>query len=401
MEPLRRLTFPLAALLVLGCGETTQTSLAVAAPAAPLVVRAEVTATGGSAQLMTLASASPVTAMLAVDGRLYVGSDAGVSRVTRGVSQPVPVLAADGESTTTGRVRGLIARGTEVLVLGDEGLFQSTQGVLVPSPLTASLAGLTLRDLCLHGDALYLPADEGLVRVVAGQVSRLTFAGVTEAPTRCVSASADRLIVAFTSEIVELSPNGDTAVRGPSGAGTVRAVIAGLDGAVHLATTRGVLSRDAGGAWTLWPIAGGAGGLTVWEGGLAVATATSLLRYDAAGWTPVATLPASEGARPLAIASSGHPVVAAPSALVEVQSGTGPSFEASVSPVLAASCGGCHATGAAAPKHDFSQYAIAVSLADVIVQRVTTGVMPPATSPRLSAEALEALLNWYDGGMNP
>lgn len=341
-------------------------------------------------------------------GTVYLAGDPGVLRVDGDLAVPVEVLAGEGEPTTTGPVRAIAPWDTSLLVLAAHGLFYTTpEGRLIRSPLSDApdLDGLDAFDRIAaeDSDTLWLagPLTSELTRATSTSLEKVNL-GLTAAGVDAIAALPGLVVVASGGTVAQLDTSTwevrSVATEAPA---PVRTVV--LGGETWVSTDQALLRRDVDGAWhrlelgaAVWALAPAAS-----ETGVLAATPTGvvLVRGDEA--TAFAALPDEDVLDAVALDVDGHTIAVTSSSLSRWATGDPVSFADDVAPILEPACNGCHATGVAAPKRDFSEYGTAASLAETIVERVATGVMPPPPNPGLTSDQLDLLVRWLDGGLAP
>jgi hypothetical protein len=196
-----------------------------------------------------------------------------------------------------------------------------------------------------------------------------------------------------------------------SGLGAASSFDRAEDGTVLLATEGGLLERSKEGVFSLRTfVAAGEPALAVHGvasayGATVAVVDGALVAIDATGARRLGEA-ATVAPRGVALDASGDTWTADGASLRRFATGVPVSFAADVAPFFAAHCDKCHAADAeeAVPDVDFADYALVVSIAEEIVerlQRAGPGVMPPASSEVLGADEYAVVLRWADGARAP
>ena len=294
------------------------------------------------------------------------------------------------------------------MVAAEHGLFHSYEQQLLFSPVNEIVENMTINDLSLSGEAnnekLWLAASDGLFLVSDKSFDQISFGSEQGTPIS-VASSTSMAVVSFGSAVYELDIAPWAYSIAPSGLGNVVGVEV-VDNIFYLASDRGLIRREANGAYTLFTMSNNGNEPVVAVGGndssglfaLTGAGLASVNENTATGIAPLTSMPT----QPLVAADGyGNAWVANGTQLTNVMVGHSVSFEAKVATILETNCNTCHITGYDAPVHDFANYDEAVALAETIIQRVSLGQMPPPPMPALSTEDFDTLVSWYATGMNP
>ncbi len=316
-----------------------------------------------------------------------------------------------GEPLTTGAIKAITVRDNGILVAAEQGLFHTFESALLYSPLSAAVDGLDIVAMSSTGsgesEEIWLATDDGLARVHDGLLEMIDFPGESLSPT-AVAATADRVLVAFETNLYELEIEELTYQILAGDFGSITGIQAAGQEFI-VACERGLLVRQADGTYhhyTLRDEGAGAAvdavsydsnsqGVGLYEDGL-----LSLASGSPEG---LVTLDPPTAGRTLAVDDYGNAWVGTSTELVGWMVGDVVGFESEVSPILDQNCGYCHTAGVSgAPKQDFTNYGVAVAMADSIVNRVSTGLMPPGAPLFTSSpDDYETLIRWYTTGMNP
>ena len=347
---------------------------------------------------------------VSVDGStLVAGTEDGVFGVFGLELLELYVYTVEGEPVETGPVYAMASRENGVMIAAQNGLFHTVDGAVLYSPLSAATQGLEIRHLDVAGsgeaEEIWLASTEGVYRVVSGFLEKIDIPGEDGAPVG-VAATTDHALIAYEAAIYEIDLGVWTYRAVNVDAGTVHGTSSSND-KLALATDQGLLVRSESGAYTHYTLsdsseANAAFGVSFDRDQQPVTlTKEGLVVVQEADTTGLANTDALESSTSMAVDIHGHVWFAKDTTLTGYMVGDLVRFEEQVVPALAV-CNGCHLTGSGgAPKHDFSNYGEVVALSDSIVQRVSTGNMPPSEVGPLSTEHQETLLLWYTTGMNP
>lgn len=357
--------------------------------------------------LLEIPLTSAATQVASDQGVIVVGSAEGVSAVYGLDLVPMSVYAEQGEPLTTGAVRVLASRVSGVMVAAENGLFHSFNGSLLFSPLSAAVSELDVAHMAFsgegEGEAFWFSGTDGLFRVFQSSMMAVDIVGEDGAPTG-LAANGQTLLVAYGERLYEVDLDTWMQWFVTDGAGAV-VQIAERAGVFTVATSTGMLSRSEDGSYVHYELLEGTtpqgANATLYhsEHG-AVGAMTSGIVAPSAAQTGLAELAHDGPIAGLAEDAYGNLWVAAGTALTGVMVGEHVGFEAEVAGILETHCAGCHEAGiSGAPKHDFTNYSVALPLADDIIARISNGTMPP--SGPLPAEEYETLIRWYTTGQAP
>lgn len=341
------------------------------------------------------------------DGGVMVGTSTGVYLADdRGIFEVD--LYVESTFADEGAVHAMAMRPDGgILVASEAGLLHTYDWALLPSPADELLDGVTIQHVAVSGadgtdELVWIGTDEGLYRLGHGQMVQIHVDGWSTAPDALV-ASSDRVLVAWSDQIYELLEGGDRWQLVLQFAPVVDLVLSA--GVAWARTAGGLVGEQADGQWRLHTLSGtetpapvhaltdGAGG-SAW-----VAAEAGLGHLDGTGGSLKGMIP--QGVQVLEEDAWGDLWAAAETELTVYRTGQVIGFEAHIGPTLDAFCNGCHLSGAEAPLRDFSDYGTVVSLADTIIEKIGTGLMPPAPIPSLDEESWERLVRWYSTGQSP
>ncbi|MBS2018605.1 MAG: hypothetical protein JST00_37410 [Deltaproteobacteria bacterium] len=346
------------------------------------------------------------TATSTLSGAAAIATDRGLYRArTDGTFVRVPFHESSGADP---RILGLTRRESGLLALTDRGLYHDAQGLLVRSPLSDALAPLGVTRVDVVRDVVWLATSRGPYRAKGGQLERVVVPAVEEAPDAVLGLRDDAVVVAYPSgvRLVDLAAS---TVRELGAFGRVVAFDRGGDGAVHLATERGLLSCTTDLVCSVRTFANAGEparavtGVTTAGGSLSVIVDDKLVTIDASGARIVARAP--QGAISVAVDATGDAWFVAKGTAARAPLGSPPSFARDVVPFFDAHCLGCHAAGTnGAPKLELRDYAKASQLAPLVVRRLRAEgapPMPPASVERLTPSDYAAVVRWAATGTKP
>lgn len=342
--------------------------------------------------------------LLAVDGALLIGTDAGLL-LQRGADAPVPIVVtrfSEAEPGATGVIHALAPRPHEgVLVAAEHGLFVWDGQRLARSPVSDVVpAPVRVVSATIGGNEQ--------VAVVGADRSVWWFGPVSS--RLAVPASADVIpAIAFVDDALWVSAD-DTLVRvhGPGGtvelprelgSGAIRA-LAGAAGTLWVLAQGGVLRRSGGGeSWDRWPI-GAVSALTLDPDGAGAWLASDRGALRIGVGAPSFAVHFPPGLADLALDPDGA-LWGADGAVPRVVRSTGlgapaPTFEAEVATVAQRACSGCHDANASLPLANHEQWS---RNAHRILLELRVGAMPKGS--RLPARDLRIVERWVEGGLLP
>jgi hypothetical protein len=380
--------------LVAGCGGTGgerfgELSVVTASPELP-----------DAADGVALDTGRAVRALGAAGSRVVIGTAGGAWDAGEALA---PLEPWDGDGAI-GAVALLAATETGVLVVADAGTFHTFGPGLVPAPDAALLDGIGLAGIDVPAlGQLLLRAERGLGLVTAEGLRWLAVDGESGAPTAAQRAG-NVVLAAWGERLYELDLGSGELTRVPYDTGAVHAMAPGRDGAVYLGTARGLVQRDAVGAYTLYTL-----------GGVLEPTALAYYAKDgtfAAGRDGVVVASPADGVRGLARLDAAAPIAAADArgrlwigdgeAVTAYPWGTPIGFAADVAPILASYCLGCHENGdGGAPVLPLSDQEAVGALGDLLLARIGSGQMPPAGFPRPARHELDLVAGWLHGEQMP
>ena len=318
----------------------------------------------------------------------------------------------------TGAVRAIAPYADGLLLAADSALFYTTGGVVQLSMGSGELhplgiSAITARVADEDDDGtdevhLTLVAADAAYELVGTDLTRWTVSGETGAPTAAF-ARRDWLYLAFGDRVYEVEKATKTAYPLVFGIGSVSAIacdsLACDEGSlVYFATDAGLAERGSDGAYSLFPLAN--------EGDPAVPA--EAFAFDAgrqrlyalagdrvlrvrAGELPeaVATLAKGDYPRSVAFDKLGDMWATGGSQVTSFALGTPLSFATDVQPVMHEYCSICHAEAKkGAPQIDFESYDDMAFYADVAIERIEDGSMPPPGYQKIPKEKLQILKDW-------
>ncbi|HIA02002.1 MAG TPA: hypothetical protein EYN66_08840, partial [Myxococcales bacterium] len=335
---------------------------------------------------------SPITALANSGDSVVVGTEQGAFLV--GISEliPVPVYAELGEPAETGSVLVALTRDSGTLIAAENGIFHIYQSQLLLSPLTEALAGMKVHSLALTGtgnnEIVWAATEEGLFAVNDSLFDQVIIAEESAAPT-VIGSVNNVLIAAFDARVYEIYPGSWSYAALPLLPGSVRAISANA-GVAALATDAGLVARHSDGSYVRYTLSDTENALPV--SAVAVDSQEQIVGLLETGLARVAnntveglaSFDENKAYQHVAVDTLGNVWTSSEQRLIGWKTGTPVSFETSVRGLLEANCNSCHLSGVSAPYQDFSDYGVAKALANDIVQRVSTGQMPPPPIPALT-----------------
>jgi hypothetical protein len=364
------------------------------------------------------ASATP-SALSSMNGLIAVGTPAGVfigSRTQIDTLSALPVLAATGEPQSTGAVHLMARRASGgLLIHAENGLFHDSNGALLPSPLSAALAGKPLTSLDAFGsgdsEELWMIAGGVATHVSGGQLKTFEIGDGSAVPDAVIAVDTESAIVAQAGSayLIDLDPLAATLIA--DRLGHVNGFDRSEDGSVYLATESGLLERTRAGDVSLRTLAPAGSppvsvlGVSAAFGSVVAETSQWLARIDTSG---AATLRSAASPRPgsgVAVDANGDTWSADEGKLFRVLTGRPVSFASDVKPFFDGHCMSCHRTGAlGAPIRNFDDFETAKSYSALIARRLQAiGIppMPPAYVETLTASDYAVVIRWIGGGLQP
>ncbi len=419
--PAVRPGWSLSLLLLLACSSSPGGPLVVAGPpVAPPVARVAGAPVPGEEVPAT--DETPAELPLGiewVDGRLLAWSaQAAWARSDAQAWKGLPWGGGQQEPAPVGQRFAVPRAGGGAWLVADNGLYLVASGAVVRSPLSDSVEARTLRTLDSLGDGpgeeLWLNGPSGVLHVTGGEARpvdlRFDALGQLPAPSAVVGVAPGRALWvaggrAFLVDVAE-----GTAGWLGEGLGEVQAWARDGQGATWLACTRGLyVHADAGAGMKGYTLAAEGQGpadvrdVTVAAGRVLASAAGQVLRRDGERFQVVG--PGTYAARGVRVDAEGRTWVLGVERLWALQTAPPVSFDATVKPLLAEKCQGCHADGSGnSPVLALTDYATAKALSARISARITatnSSPMPPASAGTLTAQEVGAVLQWISGGMAP
>ncbi len=318
----------------------------------------------------------------------------------------------------TGTIRAIAPYGDGLLVAADEAIFYTTGDVLLLSKGNVDLHPLGISQISARtadedGDDksetyLTLIAGDGAYELFGTSLTKWTVDGESGAPTAAF-AQKNRLYLAFGDRVYEVDKTSNTAYPLVFDIGSVSAIacdsLACDEGSLlYFATDKGLVERGSDGGYSLYTLADkGSPGVPTetfaFDGGrqrLYAIAADWVLRVKA-GEVPeaVATFEKGDFPRRVAFDKLGDMWAGTSDAVQSFALGTPLSFEIDVKPIMHEYCAICHAGGIkGAPKIDFETHAKMVEFADVVIERVADGSMPPPGYQAIPKEKYQIILDW-------
>ena len=384
--------------------------------------------TDGEASMLTVIEGAPVgsepveqsspesldsmRAWSSLRGALAIGTDDGVwvsSALNPGSFAPLNVVGTDDEPTATGAVQLLASRGDGLLAWADNGLFHESEGFLLRSPLSPTLADWTVHglDTVVEDDheALWFATDAGVFRWMDDTLRWFDALPQAEA---LVALDAQRAIAVWDGDAYFIDGETGTTVTEMTGVGEVLDVARRIDKSVFLATTTGLWGRRPEGAWMRWTFADAHDDA---QPAFAVAAAFDqvfvALDDSVVSATPdgSAFLAEVAGATALVEDGAGDVWVANPAALTQLATGQPVSFAADVVPFMTAHCTRCHDDGASnAPALALTDLSAVRGMAQLLEKRLLANgspPMPPANEEILKPRDYAIVIRWIAGGKLP
>ncbi len=340
-------------------------------------------------------------------GTIVAGTPTGLYGLFGTEFSAISVYSAPGEPIETGGVTAIGRRGAGILVAAEDGLFYSSEGRLIYAPMSLAVRDLDIGMLHVVGagenEVIWFGGETGVFVIVDFELGRFTLPGV-EVPPSALAATEEYLVVAYGERIFEVRLTDLSYVELPADFGRVFAI--DTDGTrFAIATERGVLVREPSGEYRRFTLSGEQEGSRVdllasdptggWIGG----SEAGLFRIDGESVTGLAPWPWEGEARKGTVDDEGNVWIGTGTTLTMIATGTTIGFTADVAPIFDRKCNTCHLEGVAgAPRHDFTHYEEVVALADTILERLSTGQMPPAGLDPLTDEEFDTYLRWYTGG---
>ena len=367
--------------------------------------------------------ASP-TVVSTLQGAVVAGTSSGVFIGSKSgdALTAMAVVATGSDPLTTGAVTDLARRSSGgALVHAQSGLFQDQDGYLLFSPLSASLMSLSPTTMDALGkepaEELWFSASPGALYVGGGAVQTYDVTGASGAPDAVVPAGAGQAVIAWDGSAYLLDLNSNTLTDVGDGVGKVNGFDHGDDGTVYLATSGGLYARTRAGVSSLYTLAGpgqpAANVLAVGSafGSVYLATATQLLSLDGTVAHVQGPLTQGQAGRSVTVDSNGDAWVIDQGQLAHFRTGKPVSYAADVKPFFDKHCTVCHWTSASgttangAPPTNFDDYATAVSIAPLAINRMEANgylpMPPPTANDPLTPTDYAVVIRWVGGGNQP
>ena len=411
--PLMRAAFLLLALCACEGGSIMVPPSTVTVPA-PTVVSGALTE-GEALHRTEQALPAGVVSVGRVNDSPVIATADGVLQLQGTSFVALPVGAA-GEAMSTGAVHFLAPRSTGLLAVAEGGLFHDWEGHLLRSPLSDSLAMVSVQAIDAFGsggaEELWLVEAGALSHVANGHRATLTLqdGAASQTVDVAVAAGANKAVVSSGDRLYRLDLAANTAAALAAQVPTISAFAHADDGTVYLATVGGLITVRTDDTVTLTTFAAdGAAGqavsdVAVLDSELFAVSGGRLVTRGATGFTTVANV-AAPIARGLTIDSHGAVFAVDGAVLARLSSDRPVSFATDVKPFMNAHCQSCHATGLQyAPIRAFDTLEVSSQYADLIIKRLKadgTAPMPPPNSEVLTPDQYAVVLRWVQGGKQP
>lgn len=353
-----------------------------------------------------------VTAIGTDGDLLLMGTDDGVYRWNGSELVAVDVYAPTVDGPWfTGHVRAIATRAVGTFIATENGIFTTADGVLVPSPLSGEVDGAAITSMAARGEGseeqLWFVAN-GVVGVVEGGMHYdIVWPDGVSAPEQVVGCD-DLVMVSAGDDVVAIDPAAQTVTHIPGVGRTLD--FASTHDQIWTLTERGILAGNAADGWSLFTFTADVTAIGASEtvGLYGVSETVGLVAFNGlagSGAVEVDAVPFETAPGPVS-----DVVIAGNSSLLALTEqggviitvvGTPVSFAADVAPILEATCNSCHATGGAGPLRDFTDYSQVVAIQDAVLERVGTGLMPPASATQLTAAEYETIIHWFATGAQP
>ena len=352
------------------------------------------------------ATANPVAGIAAFGSLVVVAADEEVFMASDATLTPLE-LWTDEAPFEVGSVQWVAPGRSSVLVSADNGVFHTHGPRLLRSPVSASLDEEQLVGAVADRGALWLLGARGIGRLDEMGTTWHSVPAESEPPSAAHPFEGG-LVAAYEDRVYELDLERGSLTRVPHMSGRVFAMSRGDDGAVHIATERGIFERSAEGAYRQYTLAAededpvSVTGLAHYpkDGTFALTADGVALLRDGATWVVDDT--SVDGATHLAADGIGGLWLGSDSGVTRWPVGTAIGFAADVRPILEAKCDSCHAAGTnGAPSRDLLDYASVTALADSILARLIARQMPPAGAESLTGTELDTVVTWNLNGRQP
>jgi len=353
-----------------------------------------------------------VVALGALGSTTVVGTTVEASSVGETDLETIEIWGAG--PPTTGHVRAILRRSSNVLVATETGVFHTLDDKLVLSPASDILSGLDIRSMHLASgtstEEIWVVAADGLYQLEDEELSRWNIDGTIPLDITDVLVTRQEATIAFGGSLYTVDLNSKRASLVDYDFGNINALLTGPGGVLQLATSQGLYERVSDDEFVQYTLADGSAVAEVHDvvldpkqGSFAVTSSGVLLASGGAIPIGAATLPESTAPRVLAFDDIGNLWVGDDQTVHAFKLGTPLSFETDIKPILDEYCMSCHGDPPKdnTPGVDFNDYGTSVEYAAAIVLRVGTGQMPPAGSPPVSPENFEMIKRWHEGGTNP
>jgi len=364
------------------------------------------------------------TAVSTLQGAVVAGTSSGVFIGSKSgdALTAMAVVATGSDPLTTGAVTNLARRSSGgALIQAQNGLFQDQDGYLLFSPMSASLMSMSPTTMDALGnepsEELWFSASAGALYVGGGAVQTYDVNGATGAPDAVVPAGAGQAVIAWDGSAYLLDLNVNALTDVGDDLSKVNGFDHGDDGTVYLATSAGLYARTRAGAASLYTFADpgqpAANVLAVGSafGSVYVATATQLLSLDGSTAHVQATLAQGQAGRSIAVDTNGDAWVIDQGQLAHFLTGKPVSYATDVKPFFDQHCTVCHWTSSSgttangAPATDFDDFATAVSIAPLAINRMEANgylpMPPPTANDPLTPTDYAVVIRWAGGGYQP
>jgi hypothetical protein len=362
-----------------------------------------------------------VTTMAGRGSLVTSGTTIGVYELGSSGPELLPIVGVEPDlPVSTGIVRAMAGYDDGILVIADNDILFAKNGALTRSVGKTALEMLGIQTMSArfaddNGDMttethLSIVGASGAHELSNGSLATWTVDGEMGQPS-AIFAQKDTVFLVYGRRVYEVDKAKGEAFVPPFDMGNIHEIacssLACDAGALlYFASDKGLVERSASGVYSLYTLTDTEGqyvgvdsfAIDGSKQRLYALAGEQLLRIRS-GDVPaaVATLPMAKDPRKLVVDKIGDVWTGSGQTVTKYALGTPLSFLTDVQPIMHEYCAECHATAQqGAPKIDFEDYSVAVSLLERIIARAAVErSMPPGTyDKKLPAELITILKEW-------